>query len=200
VYSSPDQNWSGLLYKCDNVTLTYELAKLDVHTPADMRAPGAPLGIFALESAMDELAYAKATDPIDLRLRNYAERNENEGKDLPARNYAPATKWARSVSAGRAARPSRARCATGASLSGSAWQRRVGVAAAENQRTRRADRRAYSRPADHHRQAVALTRAPRLDRLGRRRPTIYGFIVATTGAEGRPSPTEAVKVGPDIRR
>lgn len=78
-------NWSGLLYKCDNVTLTYEFAKLDVHTPADMRAPGAPLSIFALESAMDELAYATATDPIDLRLRNYAERDENEGKDFTSK-------------------------------------------------------------------------------------------------------------------
>jgi xanthine dehydrogenase YagR molybdenum-binding subunit len=53
-------NWSGLLYHCDNVLLTYKLAALDIHTPADMRAPGAPLGLFALESAMDELAEGAA--------------------------------------------------------------------------------------------------------------------------------------------
>jgi xanthine dehydrogenase YagR molybdenum-binding subunit len=45
-----------------------------------MRAPGAPLGTFALESAMDELAYATGVDPVELRLRNYAERDENQGK------------------------------------------------------------------------------------------------------------------------
>ena len=73
-------NWSGLLYHCDNVRLTYELAKLDTATPGDMRAPGAPLGTFAMESAMDELAAATGVDPVALRLRNYGERDENEGK------------------------------------------------------------------------------------------------------------------------
>lgn len=74
-------NWSGLLYPAHNVDLRYELAKLDIYSPGDMRAPGAPLGIFALESAMDELALATGVDPVDLRLRNYAERDEND--DVP---------------------------------------------------------------------------------------------------------------------
>jgi xanthine dehydrogenase YagR molybdenum-binding subunit len=73
-------NWSGLLYRCDNVKLTYRLAKLDTYSPSDMRAPGAPLGLFALESAMDELAHATGVDPIELRLRNYTDKDENEGK------------------------------------------------------------------------------------------------------------------------
>ena len=73
-------NWSGLLYHCDNVTLTYKLAQLDTHTPSDMRAPGAPLGLFAMETAMDELAYSTGVDPVQLRLRNYAETDENENK------------------------------------------------------------------------------------------------------------------------
>ncbi|MBC3375510.1 xanthine dehydrogenase family protein molybdopterin-binding subunit [Pseudomonas sp. SWRI92] len=72
--------WSGMLYHCDNVTLTYKLAPLDVYTPLDMRAPGAALGLIGLECAMDELACALAIDPVQLRLINYAERNENEGK------------------------------------------------------------------------------------------------------------------------
>ena len=74
-------NWSGLLYPAENVDLRYELAKLDTYSPGDMRAPGAPLGIFALESAMDELAIATGVDPVELRLRNYAERDEND--DVP---------------------------------------------------------------------------------------------------------------------
>ena len=42
-------NWSGLLYHCDNVALNYKITKLDTYTPADMRAPGAPLGVFGIE-------------------------------------------------------------------------------------------------------------------------------------------------------
>lgn len=73
-------NWSGLLYRCDNVALTYRLAQVDTATPADMRAPGAPLGVFALESVMDELAHVLKIDPVELRLRNYAEDDQNQGK------------------------------------------------------------------------------------------------------------------------
>ena len=78
-------NWSGLLYRCDNVKLSYRLAKLDTATPGDMRAPGATLGVFALESAMDELAYAANIDPVQLRLLNYAERDETRNKDITSK-------------------------------------------------------------------------------------------------------------------
>ena len=73
-------NWTGLLYSCDNVALTYRIAKADTYTPADMRAPGAVTGVFALEIAMDELAAKAGLDPIDLRLRNYTELDEAEDK------------------------------------------------------------------------------------------------------------------------
>ncbi|MFO2464639.1 xanthine dehydrogenase family protein molybdopterin-binding subunit [Pseudomonas sp. 15FMM2] len=72
--------WSGMLYRCDNVQLVYKLVPLDVFTPLDMRAPGAALGVIGLECAMDELACALAIDPVQLRLINYAERNQNEDK------------------------------------------------------------------------------------------------------------------------
>ena len=78
-------NWSGLLYDCDNTKLTYKLAKMNVYTPGDMRAPGATLGVYALESAMDELAYATGVDPIELRLKNYAEKDQNEGKPFSSK-------------------------------------------------------------------------------------------------------------------
>lgn len=73
-------NWAGTLYACDNVELTYRLAKLDTATPGDMRAPGAVTGLFALETAMDELAYATGIDPIQLRLANYTETDPVEDK------------------------------------------------------------------------------------------------------------------------
>ena len=74
-------NWSGQLYACDNVRLDYRLVPLDQHSPIDMRAPGAAHGVHALEVAMDELAYAAGLDPLDLRLRNYAEHDA--AKDKP---------------------------------------------------------------------------------------------------------------------
>jgi xanthine dehydrogenase YagR molybdenum-binding subunit len=63
-------NWAGQLYTCDNVSMGYKVARVDVPTPADTRAPGAAQGLFALESAMDELAFALKTDPLELRLLN----------------------------------------------------------------------------------------------------------------------------------
>ncbi|MBT2793172.1 xanthine dehydrogenase family protein molybdopterin-binding subunit [Paraburkholderia strydomiana] len=74
-------NWAGQLYQCDNVTLGYKVVRLDVPTPADMRAPGAAQGLFPLEVAMDELAESLQMDPLELRLVNYAERDAN--KNLP---------------------------------------------------------------------------------------------------------------------
>ena len=72
--------WSGMLYHCDNVKLTYNLVPLDVYTPLDMRAPGAALGLIGLECAMDELAVAAKLDPVQLRITNFSDSNQNEGK------------------------------------------------------------------------------------------------------------------------
>ena len=78
-------NWSNLLYHCDNVKLTYRLAQVDTYTPSDMRAPGAATGVTAIETAMDELAYATGVDPVELRLRNYAETDEANKKDFTSK-------------------------------------------------------------------------------------------------------------------
>jgi xanthine dehydrogenase YagR molybdenum-binding subunit len=78
-------NWSGSAYQCDNVTLDYKVAALDVYTPLDMRAPGATQGVYALESAMDELAYAAGVDPLALRLLNYAGKDQNTGKPFSSK-------------------------------------------------------------------------------------------------------------------
>jgi xanthine dehydrogenase YagR molybdenum-binding subunit len=64
---------TGMMYACPNGTFTRSLTKIDLGTPTTMRAPGEATGFFALESAMDELAYAVNTDPLKLRLLNYAE-------------------------------------------------------------------------------------------------------------------------------
>jgi xanthine dehydrogenase YagR molybdenum-binding subunit len=55
------------------------IVRVNVNTPTAMRAPGEAQGTFALECAMDELAAELGLDPLELRLRNYAERDEDEG-------------------------------------------------------------------------------------------------------------------------
>jgi xanthine dehydrogenase YagR molybdenum-binding subunit len=80
-FSRNDTGWSALLYKSANANYTHRLARLSVPTSSDMRAPGAATGVYALESAMDELAVALKVDPVELRLRYYSERDQNE--DIP---------------------------------------------------------------------------------------------------------------------
>jgi xanthine dehydrogenase YagR molybdenum-binding subunit len=74
-------NPSRFLHACPNVYTRHRLAPLNVHTPTYMRAPGEASGVFALESAMDELAVALNIDPVELRLRN--EPEIDEFKKLP---------------------------------------------------------------------------------------------------------------------
>jgi xanthine dehydrogenase YagR molybdenum-binding subunit len=73
--------WSSQLYRCANAELGQTLVKLDQNTPCDMRAPGGAEGLYAIECAMDELAYAAKIDPLELRLINYSDRDQIE--DLP---------------------------------------------------------------------------------------------------------------------
>ena len=72
-----ETGWSGLLYKCANAKYAHRLARLDLATPCDMRAPSAATGVYALECAMDELAVALKLDPLELRLRCYSDRDQN---------------------------------------------------------------------------------------------------------------------------
>jgi len=80
-FARNDTSWSGQLYKSANAKYVHKLLRLDVPTPSDMRAPGAATGVYALECAMDELAIALKLDPVELRLRCYSDRDQNE--DLP---------------------------------------------------------------------------------------------------------------------
>jgi xanthine dehydrogenase YagR molybdenum-binding subunit len=69
------------LYQCPNLRVTNGVVHLNVGTPTSMRGPGAVPGLFALESAMDELAVKLNIDPLELRLRNDTEIDE--GLNLP---------------------------------------------------------------------------------------------------------------------
>jgi xanthine dehydrogenase YagR molybdenum-binding subunit len=69
------------LYKCDNVITSQRLVRLDNGKPTFMRAPGESTGTYALESALDELAYKLNIDPIELRLKNYSDVDQE--RNLP---------------------------------------------------------------------------------------------------------------------
>src|SRR5215213_7350782 len=68
------------VYACPNLFAPTLIVPTDLPTPTWMRAPGAVSGMFALECAMDELAYALKIDPLELRLINYAETDPESGK------------------------------------------------------------------------------------------------------------------------
>ncbi|TCU12873.1 xanthine dehydrogenase family protein molybdopterin-binding subunit [Rhizobium sullae] len=74
------------LYSCPNVRTQYRLVQLDTGTPNHMRGPGEASGIFALESAMDELSYKLGIDPIELRRRNEPRVDEAENKPFSSRS------------------------------------------------------------------------------------------------------------------
>ncbi|CAN7744069.1 xanthine dehydrogenase family protein molybdopterin-binding subunit [Rhizobium leguminosarum] len=69
------------LHSCPNVYTRYHLAPMNIHTPTYMRGPGEASGLFALESALDELAANLKIDPVELRLRN--EPAIDESTNLP---------------------------------------------------------------------------------------------------------------------
>lgn len=84
-YSEPVVTWSSRLYRCDNVKLGHRVVQLDLYTPGDMRAPGAVWSLYALECAMDELAFKVGIDPIQLRLRNYTDKDGIEDKPFSSK-------------------------------------------------------------------------------------------------------------------
>ncbi len=84
-YTETVVNWGPVLYPTPHVLLDYKIAPMDIYTPIDMRAPGGATGIPVLEITMDMLAEALKMDPMELRLVNYAERNEVEDKPFSSK-------------------------------------------------------------------------------------------------------------------
>jgi xanthine dehydrogenase YagR molybdenum-binding subunit len=88
AYTSTIEDWiepcglmTRMMYESPNQETTHRTAPMNLGTPTFMRAPGEASGSFALESAMDELAYQLNMDPLALRLKNHTERDP--GKELP---------------------------------------------------------------------------------------------------------------------
>ncbi|MGW0563879.1 xanthine dehydrogenase family protein molybdopterin-binding subunit [Streptomyces sp. NPDC003016] len=76
------------MYTSPHSRTSHRVAELDVPTPSWMRAPGEASGMYALESAMDELAVAAGVDPVELRLRNEPDTEPDSGRPFSSRHLA----------------------------------------------------------------------------------------------------------------
>ncbi|WP_030225727.1 xanthine dehydrogenase family protein molybdopterin-binding subunit [Actinoalloteichus caeruleus] len=76
------------MYAAEHRRTTHRLVPLDVPAPVIMRAPGEAPGMFALESAMDELAVALGMDPVELRIRNEPDADPESGLPFSTRHLA----------------------------------------------------------------------------------------------------------------
>jgi xanthine dehydrogenase YagR molybdenum-binding subunit len=70
---------TSMLYSCANVAAVQHEVTLNTGTPTPMRGPGRTPALFGIESALDELAVKLNLDPLELRMRNYAENDESSG-------------------------------------------------------------------------------------------------------------------------
>jgi len=84
-FSEGSSDFGRQLYNCPNFDSPYNIVKTDLPTPTWMRAPGKVSGAFALESAIDELAYKLKIDPLEMRRINYAEKDPESGKPFSSK-------------------------------------------------------------------------------------------------------------------
>jgi xanthine dehydrogenase YagR molybdenum-binding subunit len=73
-------NASQGIYATIALRSSHQGVRVDIGTPGPVRAPGLAPGSAALECAMDEMAEKLGIDPLDFRLRNYAETEPGTGK------------------------------------------------------------------------------------------------------------------------
>ena len=84
-FFEPAADASHTLYASPAIATSHEAVRIDTGTPLFMRAPGEATGSIALESAIDEAARACGMDPLDFRLRNYAEVEPISGKPFSSK-------------------------------------------------------------------------------------------------------------------
>lgn len=77
---------TSMLYSCPNVRAVQYLIHKNVGTPTPMRGPGRTPSLWAIESAMDELAVKLNMDPLEVRLRNYAEMDEGSRRPFSSKH------------------------------------------------------------------------------------------------------------------
>ncbi|MGH9820892.1 MAG: xanthine dehydrogenase family protein molybdopterin-binding subunit [Pyrinomonadaceae bacterium] len=76
---------ASMMYDAANTRIDYRVLPMNVILPTYMRAPGEAPGSFALESAIDEMAYGLKMDPIEFRLKNISMTDPSNGKPFSSR-------------------------------------------------------------------------------------------------------------------
>lgn len=84
-FFEPASDVSHTLYASPAIATTHDAVRLDTGTPLFMRAPGEATGSVALESAIDEMAHVCGMDPLEFRLKNYAETEPMSGKPFSSK-------------------------------------------------------------------------------------------------------------------
>ncbi|HBB30963.1 MAG TPA: xanthine dehydrogenase family protein molybdopterin-binding subunit [Cyanobacteria bacterium UBA8803] len=92
VFAEPCTGITPVMYGAPNLRLNQEIAVMNIGTPTFMRAPGENPGLWAIESAMDELAWALQLDPVELRLKNEAKAHQKTGLPFSAKHFADCLK------------------------------------------------------------------------------------------------------------
>ncbi|MBS1815684.1 MAG: xanthine dehydrogenase family protein molybdopterin-binding subunit [Acidobacteria bacterium] len=85
-FVEPSAKQTDMLYACKNISTSHKMVDMDIGVGTFQRAPGEASGTPALESALDELAYKLKMDPLELRLRNYAEIDPGKQKRFTAKH------------------------------------------------------------------------------------------------------------------
>jgi xanthine dehydrogenase YagR molybdenum-binding subunit len=84
-FFEPAADASHTLYASPAIATSHEAVRVDTGTPLFMRAPGEATGSIALESAIDEAAFACGIDPLEFRLKNYADVEPITGKPFSSK-------------------------------------------------------------------------------------------------------------------
>jgi xanthine dehydrogenase YagR molybdenum-binding subunit len=84
-FLEPAANASHNLYATPAMVTRHTGVRIDTGTPGPMRAPGEASGSAALECAIDEAAEACGLDPLEFRLRNYAETDPATGRPFSSK-------------------------------------------------------------------------------------------------------------------
>jgi xanthine dehydrogenase YagR molybdenum-binding subunit len=77
---------SRMMYAVPNSLVTHRVFHTHIQVPCWTRAPGETPGSFALESAIDEMAFKLKMDPVAFRIKNEPEKNPENGKPWASRS------------------------------------------------------------------------------------------------------------------
>lgn len=85
-FLEPSGKQTDMLYACDQIAIDHKFVDMNIGVQTFQRAPGESTGTTALETAMDELAIKLKMDPLELRMKNYAERDPGIQRDFSSKN------------------------------------------------------------------------------------------------------------------